>query len=118
MARHYNFTNIDKEAVFQRQSNLCACCGEDLRDTEDRAHHIIADQAGKDRLAFDAFIGTSDNCVYLCLLCHDVVHEGGRFRSGALAPPSYFKYSHGRERTAHDEWVMRLDQFIARKYGK
>lgn len=118
MVRNFSFSDTVKGEVFQRQFNLCAHCGFELRDIEDRAHHVVPDQAGSYGTAVDAFISSAENCVYLCLLCHDAVHQGGKFRDGAMAPPSYFKYSHGHDRAAHDLWVMNLDRLIARKYGK
>lgn len=121
----HNFTEAVKKEVLYRQGFVCACCGESLDDEIDRAHHVVPDQTRRGRPG-DAFINSADNCVYLCLLCHDIVHDGGRMRYGPTAPPSYFRHSHARldeeadafvdDRDAHSVWVDRMDLLIARKY--
>ncbi|MCW2086263.1 UNVERIFIED_ORG: hypothetical protein M2193_008438 [Bradyrhizobium japonicum] len=115
--RHHNFTSKVKEEALFRQGGLCAHCGEPLDDLIDRAHHVVPDQASRGK-HIDAFLGTVDNCVYLCLMCHDVVHAGGRMRDGAVAPPSYYRHSHKDGRDAHNEWVARLDRLIRSRYNE
>ncbi len=113
--RHHNFTLKVKEEAFYRQGGLCAHCGEPLDDVIDRAHHVVPDQASRGK-HIDAFLGTVDNCVYLCVMCHGVVHDGGRMRYGAMAPPSYYRHSHKDGRDAHNEWLGRLDRLIRTRY--
>ncbi|MFH1119823.1 MAG: hypothetical protein V1775_08360 [Bacteroidota bacterium] len=44
----------------------------------------------------------------LCEACHYRVHQDGKFRTGAVAPPGYFPFSHGNNRKAHQEWAVRM----------
>lgn len=113
--RRHDFTRQIKEEAFFRQDGLCAHCGVPLDDLIDRAHHVVPAQASRGK-HIDAFISTVDNCVYLCLMCHDIVHDGGRMRHGAMAPPSYYHHSHKEGRDAHNEWVARLDRLIRTRY--
>jgi len=92
MTRSFDFKEDVKQEVIWRQSNLCAVCGKSLKNVEDNAHHVVPDQAGKPGSSVDTFLSKADNCVYVCYLCHQIVHAGGKTRLGAVAPPSYFKY--------------------------
>jgi 5-methylcytosine-specific restriction endonuclease McrA len=110
MARPFDFTNhrIKQEARF-RQANLCGCCGESLSDfAEEFAHHVVANQSGDPKNPDHQWIRELTNCVMLCRDCHTRVHQDGRTRYGAMAPPDYFRFSHGRNRVAHLKWVREL----------
>jgi len=99
---------IKQEARF-RQANKCACCGESLSDFfKEFAHHVIANQSGDPRNRAHSWIRQLVNCVVLCEDCHNRVHEDGKTRFGAMAPPGYFPYSHGIDRAAHRNWVREL----------
>jgi len=113
--RRHNFTQKTKKEAFYRQGGRCAHCGDELDDMIDRAHHVVPDQASRGK-RIDAFIETVENCVYLCLMCHDIVHDGAKMRHGATAPPSYYRHSHSASRGAHREWVARLERWIEARY--
>ena len=112
MPRPFDFADprIKQEARF-RQANRCACCGESLNDFfHEFAHHVIANQSGDPRNPAHAWIRQLVNCVLVCEDCHSRVHENGKTRNGAMAPPGYFKYSHGSHGAAHRAWVQDLEQ--------
>lgn len=108
MTRPFGFSSEIKRRAFQRQRGRCAVCGDNLAEVEDRAHHVIPVQSGRRRTVGGEWMASEDNCVYLCHMCHDIVHEGGRFGTGAMAPPDYFRYSHGRDRAGHAAWAARV----------
>ncbi|MEQ1831479.1 MAG: HNH endonuclease signature motif containing protein [Candidatus Eisenbacteria bacterium] len=81
------FTARTKMAARLRQYGRCAGCGERLDDIEEHAHHVHPHALG----GADAV----DNCVILCVNCHEHVHAGGGFRSGVVAPRSYYRYWNG-----------------------
>jgi hypothetical protein len=112
MARPFDFTSHVKQKAFQRQCNLCAHCGLDLRNAWDNAHHVVPSQTGKVGASVDTFLSSIDNCVVLCDPCHYAVHDSGRFRTGAVPPPSYYPYSHGRHSRDYSMWVIKLERLI------
>lgn len=118
MARAFHFSKSTRSQAFFRQGKRCACCGEYLEDLWDNAHHVLPDQAGVPGAAEDSFIAGVDNCVVLCSDCHDAVHDSGRNRIGPVAPPSYFRFSHGSQTAAHLLWVRRLKALIERKFRR
>jgi 5-methylcytosine-specific restriction endonuclease McrA len=108
--RPFDFTDprIKQEARF-RQANTCACCGESLSDFfNEFAHHVVANQSGDPRNPEHGWIRQLVNCVLLCEDCHNRVHQDGKTRFGAMAPPDYFPYSHGADRAAHRAWVREI----------
>jgi len=103
-----------RAAVFVRQKGVCAFCGIGLNKLLENTempyiefHHVQPKAAGGK--------GDADNCVALCTYtfsrsrdgCHYHIHEEGRFKTGGVADPEYFKYSHGHEGAAHSCWVDR-----------
>lgn len=110
MARAFDFDDSVKRNAFRRQQGLCACCGEDLADLYDNAHHVVPNQRGRARNPGDAWIAGGDNCVVLCDTCHPRVHADGHFRDGATAPPDYFRFSHGKRAGEHRHWVERMNR--------
>jgi 5-methylcytosine-specific restriction endonuclease McrA len=93
-----------------RQKGMCAHCGERLDDLEEHAHHVVPNQSGNPRNADHSWLASSDNCVVLCATCHYAAHEFGRYRHGAVAPPSFYRYSHGHDRKAHQVWAESLER--------
>ena len=85
---------MTKRNARTRQHARCALCGESVVWQEEFAHHLHPHalkterqpQGGPDHV---------DNCVILCRPCHERVHYDGRFRSGIVAPKSYFRYMSG-----------------------
>lgn len=73
---------------------------------------MIPNQSGDPDNVQHAWLSSGENCVVLCALCHDRVHQDGRYRSGAVAPPEYLVHSHGANRAAHRTWAMQLQQRI------
>ena len=108
MARAFDFNTTTKNKARLRQDSLCAVCGENLDDMEEHAHHVIPNQSGDPRNAAHQWLGSTDNCVVLCALCHERVHENGKYRTGAVAPPTYYPHSHGNDKTAHRTWAATL----------
>ena len=111
MARAFNFKSPVQSQARLRQDGACACCGEGLDDLEEHAHHVIPNQSGQPGNLDHAWLASSVNCVVLCTDCHERVHENGRYRTGAVAPPSYYPYSHGRNGAAHRAWVRQLARY-------
>ena len=103
MARAFDFSEKTKNAVWVRQWNRCAICGEDLTWLEDHAHHVIPNQVGDPNDADDALLRGADNCVVLCSDCHDYAHAYGNYRTGAVPSPEHYVYSHGKEAARHAE---------------
>jgi 5-methylcytosine-specific restriction endonuclease McrA len=110
MGRPFEFDERAKVQARIRQFGLCAVCGESLNNLEEHAHHVIPNQAGDARVASHGGLRSADNCVVLCYVCHERVHENGRYRAGAVAPASYYRFSHGRNQQAHQAWLARMGQ--------
>ena len=104
------FNKDVRPKVIERQGNRCAYCGHPLVERGNEAHHLFAVQSVQqlppklqDEWHIDWITGEK-NCVILCRLsdtrpefegwkCHARAHQDNT-RTGALAPPSYFAYSH------------------------
>ena len=71
---------------------------------------MIPNQSGRPDDSGHAWLSSLENCVVLCAACHDRVHENGRYRQGAVAPPSYYRYSHGSNTAAHSAWVGQVER--------
>jgi 5-methylcytosine-specific restriction endonuclease McrA len=110
MARPFQFKTPAQSEARLRQAGRCAQCGDSLDDEEEHAHHVVPNQSGNPRDPNHAWLASSENCVVLCHVCHGRVHQDGRTRTGAVAPPSYFKHSHGENTSAHLVWAKRLAQ--------
>ncbi len=108
MTRPFDFSESTKRRAFFRQWNHCAHCGRSLVNVVDHAHHVVPNQVGRPGHPGDAWISGEDNCVMLCDACHTRVHQDGRFRAGAVAPPDYYPYSHGRQKAGHQAWAARM----------
>ena len=123
MGRQCHFAPHTKKRVLARQRGRCAICGMRLSGLAAASpvvtdsplvinfHHVVPAQLGGDR--------SEDNCVAVCrgevpgtdnLSCHYRVHYDGRFGTGIVAPPAYFRFSHGRDRQEHEQWVRRMSQ--------
>lgn len=107
-ARAFAFNQTVKDQARFRQGGKCACCGQRLDDVEEHAHHVVPNQSGSPGNPQHAWIASSDNCVILCHVCHERVHQDGRYREGAVAPASYYPYSHAGNAAAHQGWVNQL----------
>lgn len=105
MSRPFEFKDAVKKQARVRQQGRCAQCGEDLSDLYEEAHHVTPNQCGERGRADHRWLAEADNCVVLCKDCHHRVHEDGRTVQGALAPASYFQYSHGGDQHLHELWV-------------
>ena len=112
MARPFEFR---RDVVFSarvRQGGRCAVLGCDLNQTVEHGHHVVPNQSGEAGNAADSWIGSVDNCVVLCSACHNRVHQDGHYRAGAVAPASYFEFSHGpgaEARMQHQCWAGALE---------
>jgi 5-methylcytosine-specific restriction endonuclease McrA len=114
----FSFANEVKEQARLRQQERCAHCGHSLNDVEEHARHVIPNQSGDPNHPNHAWLATTINCVVLCYACHDRVHENGKYKSGAGAPPDYYEYSHASDRGAHGMWVRRLDMLAGQIWAK
>ncbi len=110
MTRPFHFRTPAQSQARVRQAGLCAGCGERLDDVEEHAHHVIPNQSGNPRDPTHAWLASAENCVVVCHTCHERVHQDGRYRAGAVAPPDYFRHSHGKNLAAHHAWVKQLAQ--------
>jgi 5-methylcytosine-specific restriction endonuclease McrA len=108
MKRAFEFSELVKNQAFFRQWNRCAHCGHSLINTFDHAHHVVPNQSGNPNNANHEWLKTVDNCVILCEPCHERVHANGHYRNGAVAPPEYYPYSHGRQKQEHQAWLIRV----------
>ena len=109
MARPYDFKDSVKTKARGRQKGMCALCGEDLDYMEEHAHHVVPNQSGNPANTKHDWLRSVDNCVIVCDMCHNRVHEDGKFQNGAVAPPSYYQHSHGKFKASHRKWVAMLD---------
>jgi hypothetical protein len=107
--RPFEFKEPTQDQARLRQDGRCAHCGENLDDLYEAAHHVIPNQSGNPRNPNHAWLTSVENCVVLCGDCHDIVHDGSRFRYGAVAPPSYFPFSHGENKAAHHVWIKEME---------
>jgi 5-methylcytosine-specific restriction endonuclease McrA len=109
MARAFDFDGMTLRNARVRQFGRCGHCGVNLRNLEEHAHHVIPNQSGVGANPQHAWLKSVDNCIILCYMCHDRVHQDGRTRTGAVAPPEYFERSHGADLVAHKKWVQLLN---------
>ncbi len=109
MARPFDFEDGVKKQARLRQFGLCAVCGDSMNDLYEHAHHVVPNQSGNVAISADSWLKGEDNCVILCEDCHFIVHDGGRYQKGAVAPPDYYKYSHGGHVVAHVMWVSDMN---------
>lgn len=105
MSRPFTFKDSVITQARMRQQGRCAYCGEDLANLWEEAHHVTPNQCGEWGLADHRWLAEVDNCVVLCDGCHHRVHQNGRYVQGAVAPASYFEYSHGGDRYLHQVWA-------------
>lgn len=112
-----------RRAVFRRQEGYCALCGWKFADLDDAGmtlnfHHVYPAQFNGP--------GDHENVVCVCrgayagmdnLSCHYRVHADGAYGSGVVAPPSYFRYSHGLSMVSHHHWVARMESRFGGVYG-
>lgn len=116
MARLFDFSESTKNQAFFRQWNLCAHCGRSLINLIDHAHHVVPNQMGKAGHKGDFWIREVDNCVMLCEHCHHRVHEDGRYRTGAVASPADYPFSHGRNaEKEHRHWASKMEKRFTAK---
>ena len=113
MNRPFSFNNNIKRQARLRQcvngQAKCAVCSAELDSTYEHAHHVIPNQSGNIMFQGHYWLKMPENCVILCEMCHDRVHENGNYRNGAVAPPEYYKFSHGTNIAAHRQWVKILN---------
>lgn len=109
MTQFFNFTGQVKATARVRQFGTCALCGDDLDNELEHAHHVIPQQSGNIANPNHAWLKSADNCVVLCVPCHERVHENSKFKKGAVAPATYFEFSHGKDRLSHQGWLKTMN---------
>src|SRR3982751_3350456 len=109
MGRPYDFKDSVKGKARGRQHGMCALCGEELNDLVEHAHHVVPNQAGDPDKSSHDWLRSVDNCVIICEMCHERVHENGKYQMGAVAPPSYYPHSHGNFKASHRKCASLLD---------
>lgn len=107
--RPFNFKAGTANEARIRQRGLCACCGHSLNDELEYGHHVVPNQCGNSANPSHGWLRTVINCVALCHECHQRVHQDGRTRNGAVAPPTYFRFSHGASKE-HKAWVREVER--------
>jgi hypothetical protein len=116
--RYFAFSGGVKKIARLRQDGMCAVCADPLDDIYEHAHHVIPNQSGSAANQDHEWLKLIDNCVILCELCHDRVHADGHYRKGAVAPPAYFKYSHGENKAEHVKWLFNMNAKARRFWGR
>jgi hypothetical protein len=109
MPRPFDFSSTTRFQARFRQLGACAVCAEDLDDLIEHGHHVIPNQSGTPGNLQHTWLRLAENCVIVCEECHLRVHQNGNFRSGAVAPPSYFTHSHGGNKKMHSAWAAELE---------
>lgn len=117
MARPFDFDGSIMKQARLRQFGLCAVCGDCMNDVYEHAHHVVPNQAGDSANPSHSWLKSQINCVILCEDCHYAVHDSGRYRTGAVAPPEYYKHSHGGHTVEHTRWVDELNNFSQMLWG-
>ena len=114
--RPFDFSEAVRDEARLRQFGLCAHCGMSLNDEWEEAHHAIPNQSGDPQNQEHAWLRSVENCVVLCDMCHHMAH-GENTRSGAVAPPDYYPFSHGRNPVLHAAWARSLNLRAALLWG-
>ncbi|MFO0848217.1 MAG: hypothetical protein U0871_06640 [Gemmataceae bacterium] len=117
MGRPFDFGSLAPTEARQRQNGVCACCGRKLDHVLEHAHHVVPNQSGQAGEPQHLWLKSTDNCVILCDQCHWRVHQDGHYRTGAVAPPTYFPHSHGTNSSAHWAWATRLAALAKQVWG-
>jgi len=118
MARPFDFLPHAAREARIRQWGRCAACGDALEGWEE-SHHVIPNRAGRMADPDDAFLRSAANCVVLCDSCHAAAHSHGAYSTGAVAPPGWYRYSHGTAgHASHLAWRRRLDDEWQRIYRR
>jgi 5-methylcytosine-specific restriction endonuclease McrA len=115
--RRFEFSPGTKAKARERQDGKCAKCGTNLFYHEEHAHHVVPNQSGDWEIEDDAYMKTKENCVILCDVCHEAVHNLNT-RTGAVAPPSYFRWSHADELDTHFSWAAKLQREANRTFAR
>jgi hypothetical protein len=95
----FEFSDVTKQQIYQRQNGACAYCGE--RGIA-AYHHVVPRQSGDPNNASHGWLSTEINGVGLCGFDHQAVHIGDdaefkiQYKNGAIPPASYFKYAYGK----------------------
>ena len=110
MARPFDFGPREKTTARLRQRGLCAHCGDSLGSVWEEAHHVVPNQSGQAGAPAHQWLKSADNCVILCDGCHERVHEDGKYQKGAVAPPDYYRHSHGGDIAGHRRWAETLER--------
>lgn len=123
----HDFNRNVKDQAWMRQNGKCACCGKDLvkqahkLGEQPNYHHAVPQQSSDEPRKQDPWMSSEKNCVVVCDGsdqdgCHYKVHDGGKFRDGAVYSPDNFKYSHGdydndpEARRKHEEWSKEVNE--------
>jgi hypothetical protein len=105
MTTAFMFSAAIKNEALARQWNMCACCGRNLVNVPDHAHHVIPEHSDN-----DPFVQSESNCVMICDQCEERINLHANFKTGPVPPPTYFQFSHGKERKLHQKWVTLINQ--------
>ena len=108
MSSPFLFDERTKSVARLRQNGRCAACARDLSDLLEHAHHVVPKQTGSPSTSGDHWLRSVENCVILCEQCHTAYHGHGRFRN-VTAEPAVFKFSHGKNVGAHQQWLFQAN---------
>jgi hypothetical protein len=117
MARPYDFEQSTLKEARLRQYGRCAYCKKSLKAVLEDGHHVVPNQSGDSKTPAHDWLRTALNCVILCDICHYRVHDGGRYKNGAVPLPSGYKHSHAEDKVAHLRWAKDLDRRAGLLFG-
>lgn len=102
----FEFSSVTKYQAYYRQWNRCACCGQNLSFQQGVAHHVISPHTNDTADNTLAFLRAVDNCVILCKHCN--ANGNQNYGKNVIGSPATYGYSHGLERTSHQQWINKL----------
>jgi 5-methylcytosine-specific restriction endonuclease McrA len=108
MSSSFLFDQGTKARARLRQNGRCAACSRQLNNLVEHAHHVVPKQTGTVSAPHDQWLRSLDNCVILCDDCHTAYHGHGRFRT-VTAEPAVFKFAHGKNFAAHQQWLIQAN---------
>lgn len=118
----------DWKEIHNRQEGRCALSGDPLNETAELHHVVPAKHNGVRNEETNSFVTDYRRNGVLVNRQYDLDHgesmdeasphlaaHGGNYNNGAAMPHSSFKYSHGSNRQAHEQWAQKNGQFADQK---
>lgn len=106
MGQRNKFSEGIKAKASKRQHDMCAACGGKLDGFTDEGFQVVPRKSVDDSDSnAHVWIRSADNCVIVCEPCNS---KYGRRWMRKLRPND-FKFSHGKNRSAHQNWVGQMN---------